>query len=487
MGLDRVDTDNIVAESITREKLGNALSGIAGPSSLPALKRLCGFGYDELPNSQTQGWGTNPGGFNAAGWTADSGEGTLSVDSSGPHGSHGLKIERGNAGNLDCHCTLPQSATIRGGFEFWLKINTTANLKNMSIYLYEDSSNLSNKHVFTPTSYPGSFQKSDGNWVRCVCPRDTFVVSGSPTEWGTNATKTVQKIRIFAESTGAIEITYADVMWQEAPKAGVIIGFDGPQMSVLTRAYPDMVARGWPGVAWTVASLVGTGSGENEYLSAADLTTLNDAGWDICSHGWDTTIFNGSTSVITIRNALEKASKYLNRAGYRGAVGHSWMGNAGDSITSNTGGIVEDYFLFGRGSIDRDEWGGSGSSALSQKSSMWVPWDWWSLPYITIHGDSLTDFSAGLEAKLDQAVRDRHVANIYTHQVHDSPDAGDISTGFWADLLTWLDTNVNNGNVEILTPTQWYNRIVGRPGTVRFGYDGAMYQIDGSATARRAI
>jgi peptidoglycan/xylan/chitin deacetylase (PgdA/CDA1 family) len=67
------------------------------------------------------------------------------------------------------------------------------------------------------------------------------------------------------------------------PDKGIVIfTFNDAYRSTYTKAYPILQAKGWKGTAYICPSVIGN---YNKF-TLGDLVFLNQAGWDISSHGW---------------------------------------------------------------------------------------------------------------------------------------------------------------------------------------------------------
>jgi len=380
------------------------------------------------------------------------------------HGDRSLKVHIPSGVTGTAYCTLPLSVTVRSGIGIWVKVDHASSVGALFIEVYENSS----KGYKISLRAASTLEDDVWNFVWLPIQPDAWTALNNPTEWGTaaNPTYAVSKIRfdIFA-SGGDINVNFGDLLTQDFPKAGVIIGFDGPYASVYTNAFPAMKARGWRGVVWCVVGNIGISG----YMTQAQIQELYDAGWDICSHGYSGVTFTDSTPTATVIEDVCSARDTLHSMGfYRGSQFHSWMGNSGTSaLDPNTGekagDIAKNLFLAVRGesrfNIPANN-NGDYYRFYDTRWSMWIPVNRYCLPYYGLHYGNNTNFSCTAQRYFDLAIAERGVLSTYAHRVLASPSVYDISTTFFNDMTTYLDGKVSAGDIEVITMSDWYNRIV---------------------------
>jgi hypothetical protein len=94
----------------------------------------------------------------------------------------------------------------------------------------------------------------------------------------------------------------------------------------------------------------------------------------------------------------------------------------------------------------------------SQQWSLWIPPNWHNLAYHANNYGSSTDFTVSMQGFVDLTIAMRGVLNTYTHRILASPGVNDISTGFFSDMIAYLDTKVAAGEIEVITMSDWYER-----------------------------
>lgn len=93
------------------------------------------------------------------------------------------------------------------------------------------------------------------------------------------------KIMLWLSDTGYKTISMQDFVdaisgKSQLPEKAIIITFDDGNQNVYNNAFPIMEELGFSGVICVVANRIGVAG----FLSADDLKTLNESGWDICNH-----------------------------------------------------------------------------------------------------------------------------------------------------------------------------------------------------------
>lgn len=93
----------------------------------------------------------------------------------------------------------------------------------------------------------------------------------------------------------------------DLPARPVVITFDDGFKDVYTNAFPCLQRYGFSAVVYAIAG----GTGLGNYMGAAELHALSDAGWEIGSHSWTHTSLRSPTvrlgrEITDSRQALEE-------------------------------------------------------------------------------------------------------------------------------------------------------------------------------------
>lgn len=423
-------------------------------------------------------------------WTAGSNT-TLAVDTTNYQvGDRGLALTAADGATGSATCDLPIATAVGGTLVFRVHCPDVSKFSTITFDLYETPA--SDSPYRYNINYPYSYGLQNG-WNTIVLRRDQFAAVGSPTAWGTAANPkfSVGRVRVFltANAGAPATITLGDCLAYQAPRAAVVLGFDGPYTSTYGTAFQDMKARGYRGVLWCVTNMIGGGSGVGTAWTAAQLKEAHDAGWDTASHTDAAATYTSSTPATTIAANIMTAQKRLLALGcVRGHQFGSWLGNTGSGAGWCGRSVASRYWWWCRGSTYDPRYNGIASTLITTVGySSWVPWDPYNIPYYAMYTASQTD-PTDVIAKLDQAIIDRHVVPLYVHRI--LPEAQltglDVSTTYWSTLLAAIDARVAAGTLEVITMSDWYARVCGR-GYTYFDQSGDLKLVTGAGTARRAI
>ena len=394
---------------------------------------------------------------------------TLSRDTTDyVYGKESLKMVVNSGADATASCTLPSQVTIRHSIGIWVKVDDVAKVGDVKIELYETpTSGYHRLHLYYKTS--SGFPLVNNTWHLIWVSSDCgWVAAYSPTEWGTIAhpTKIIQKIvmTVHAVSGQSPTAHIGGIIAQESSKAALVLTCDGPYSSAYTYTFTEFKKRGWPATLSCVVSKIDTSG----FWTVAQLREANAAGWDVASHNYYTTKYTAATPASTvISNLVQAKSQLLDWGFYSGSQHHSWMANEGNCAADpNTGkragDIVKQYFLTSRGYTYFAVADGEGqipSSWVSSVLSSWIPFNWYCLPYYALHLTNNTDFDVTAKGKFDLAIANRAVLSAYHHQISATPTAQDISITFFNQMLAYLDEKVAAGEIEVISMSQWYERV----------------------------
>lgn len=92
-----------------------------------------------------------------------------------------------------------------------------------------------------------------------------------------------------------------------------------------------------------------------------------------------------------------------------------------------------------------------------------------------VNSDGGKTFAANYKSFFDNAIARHEVLAIYCHNIEESARKYQVTPALWNNMIDYLDGKVTANEVEIISYTDWYNRIMGRPGSVLQGFDGDVY------------
>lgn len=461
--------------SIKLKHLSPQLEGLGGIQSPIRIKRLCGFQLDE-------DWVNN----------ATISSATLANDTADfKVGNQGLKMTTKYSWSAEACLQLDPynddfRVEVRSNLGIWVRVEDVNNLGIIRVRLHEDDDDDKFYQWGMDTSEM-RFPLVSGKWVLMWIPKHEFQDKGThqASEWGMaeHPTYNVKKVTLLLQrKTGGpdADVTFGEIMTVDSPKAAVILSFDDACNGVHTYAYPALKSRGWPGVVFINASMVGN----PEKLTLSNLHDMYDAGWDICSHGYSHA-FHASLTASQTRASLARMKRWLLANGfYRGSQFLAWPFNSAYTNEYNAINVAEEFHLGIRGHGLRAGCNLHLGGYIVEKSSPWIPVDWGQLPWFSVSSLDGKSFSVDYETLFDEAIARRDVLAVFTHDIIESPTNTSITPTFWYNMLAYLDEKVAAGEVEIITYTDWWNRTVGRAGSMRVGYDGDTYLITGSESQR---
>jgi hypothetical protein len=444
---------------IESRHLDNDLAGAGGFMSPLPIKTICGFQDDET-------------------WTPNA-SCTLEPDTADfKHGRQSLKMTV-TGSNATATCTLPFAIGVRGNIGLMVKVDDLAKVGSLWVYIYESATKYYKVSLYVSEATPvNNCGLVNDTWRMCWMRRDQFVGTGTPTAWGDGTAGSVDTYPVYKVMLQLVPVTdqtpivhFGWLANQEFPAAGVIFHFDDAYGSVATRALPIFQSYGFKGCVAVTGSLVGTGVGENAFLTESQIDTLYAAGWDVLSHNYTHVSATSSTVVADQVANLSQGQRYLrNKGWHRGSHFLAWPGNNGDNTERNAGLYASKFFLAARGNT---QWAADNPISDGEgKSGLWIPRD----PYNLAFQPMCEDCIATATALVEQVVRDRGIITFYAHRVKTSPDGSvDIDPTTLDTLLALCKTHETAGNLEVLTTSQWAARTIGRPG---------FFRVDGGSVPR---
>jgi peptidoglycan/xylan/chitin deacetylase (PgdA/CDA1 family) len=243
--------------------------------------------------------------------------------------------------------------------------------------------------------------------------------------------------------TQPASVSFDDLRYGVYATPAVIMSFDDGDATVYSTALPIMQQAGLKGTAYIISSQIGS-SDHPETMSLANLHALYDAGWDLGNHtvthdNFATfteqqmeTEFSGCANFL-IENGMGRAAKHV---AYPGGL---YNGDVQAAMTA-TG------MLTGRGTSFRP-------TGLPLD-------DPYQIPGSTVAVNTLS--LSQIEARIDQAVNDGAMIELYFHAFGD-PAAHPDDPNYWtspAELNAICDYIAQQG-IPVLTISQYYNLSTG--------------------------
>lgn len=189
-------------------------------------------------------------------------------------------INYSGSGTEDAYAEVEKTRIFDGSIPFVLPIYVHASNANSIIGLYLSNTSFSSGPniwlsigELTPGYYFLVFPSKD--WVH---PASSDHLSGP-----------YKKLRIYIRQSGGDVSSQTDItflgLFQGLHKPQICIQFDDGLESVITNGYPILQAVGLVGSVPAMGTELGGTYGGYDLMSAEQLTTLRNAGWEICVHG----------------------------------------------------------------------------------------------------------------------------------------------------------------------------------------------------------
>lgn len=426
-------------------------------------------------------------------------------------GRQSLKLTASTGSSARAVCT-PSAVNsddvrqIRGNLGVWIRVDTVANLNWIYLELYPDSGVGGSYYKYYPYKQDGpQYNKhalQDGQWHLCWIPAtvdtNVWAKTGTPPDYGTATSSPlpVQKMRVSvgANANGNVNAWIGGFLALEPPKAGLVIGFDGPYRSAFDYGCRRMLERGYIGVAHARAATMQ----DESHITISEWQELYAAGWDCGPHPSDGTAFNDTTPAATVAACIAREVAAFQRIlGPRGAQAISWLANNGESAAcpetgDKAGDIAKKMCLAARAKSVFGQTANRAGAGLNVfwdgKYSPWIPVNWWCLPFRSgSHSSQGWDFASNMKGFLDATINMRQVANIYIHRIKpntDTPDDLNVSEGWFDALMDYVAEHLAAGDLELLTYSTWQSKVCGRMGSYGCTLDGVPTYIAGGSTRR---
>lgn len=211
-------------------------------------------------------------------------------------------------------------------------------------------------------------------------------------------------------------------------KGKVTISFDDSLATTYTVAKPMMDAYGMSGVVYAIPELVGTAG----YMTVGQMKTLQDLGWDICSHTMSHLYMVGDPqpTEAEIRAELLDSKQWLIANGF--ARGSQHFASPGGQHTNEIIDIIKEYYVTHR-------------TILGSYQN----------PYPTINPYKLrvgliinTTTIAQIKASIDSAANQK---TWYILCIHDIVDPADVATKILPATFQEIINYLAAANVDVVT------------------------------------
>lgn len=288
------------------------------------------------------------------------------------------------------------------------------------------------------------------------------------TNTGADSWTTVRYIRItfVGTATYATSLTFDGLAYgYSLDKGKVIFTFDDVTDNVFTRAYPVMAANNQKGVVYMVTDWIGTGTGDNAYMSLDHLKTLYKDGWDVGNHSKAHTHFNAGSDAnnlidisggynFLIANGFNRSAKYF--AYPYGEYEYADLATAPNAVT-----YCATYSVFCRTTHEYPEI--SPAIIMNEKdtygSSQYL------LPIYYVFS---TTSAATVNAHIDDVVATKGITILLFHKIIADTDTADTvykyKIGDFTTISNYIKTKQDAGTLDVVTMDDYYNSYLHKNG-----------------------
>lgn len=342
-------------------------------------------------------------------------------------GGHAVKITYASGTSVFYDKTI--NTTIAGGgkFTFWVYIPSLTDLGSIALYL----SSTTNFAKFFSKTIQGTAIHEGWN---CL--------SISPSEWSNTGVESWDntflrlRIRINA-TTGTPSVIFDSLYTNTHQRPKCLITFDDSTESSYTKGYGYMSTLGLKGTNYVIGSRIGTAN----YMTLANLVTINDNGWDLGNHG--------DVNLTTLPTQAEQETEiageelYLTTNGFTRANKHYAYPNGGYD-TNAFAALAALGYKTARTIIDRTQ-----ANVLDEKYLL--------TRYAILNSTSV----ASATGYIDTAIARGESIILNFHQIVDA--TADVSTKvLTADfnaIMDYIKTKVDARLIDVVTITEWYDSL----------------------------
>lgn len=145
-------------------------------------------------------------------------------------------------------------------------------------------------------------------WNCMSWPKDFFKVGAGAPSWASP----IVRVRLYCQAVAAqqVSVSFDELRTGLSGQPSIMLRFDDGYASTYTIAYPKLASKGMRGSVFVISGYVGNAN----YMTAAQLTELGNAGWLLCNHADSGTSFLGQ-SQATVESRLATCDTFLNGLG----------------------------------------------------------------------------------------------------------------------------------------------------------------------------
>lgn len=368
----------------------------------------------------------------------------------GPHGYSTLKVIATASTEIQVTWVNKSAFNPKGGLLFAV-IRFPQSTTGMSrVVLSNGAASLANnKEMLFNTNFRREGDGSNDLWnylpmIVNDMPDDNYSASGQiSTEYGTGIDNTTDILSGRFNFPSAVDgdVFYIEgLFYQSYARPAITFGFDSNGTDIGTRAKPPLDALGWLGYIALEDGAYGLAA------EKARVQTYYDAGWDVLPHSVTHTSFTSLTDAQVLSEVNNSISNIESNGWTRGSKLFVYPQGAADGDTCAAMRSTKAIGAFGA----------RGRHVMPSHAGIDNIFD---IGRYELGGKTL----AQAKAAVDAAIAYGSSLHIYTHQIiagsADPPgDTLQWAEDNWNALLTYIRLKQNQGLVDVMTMTQWWEK-----------------------------
>ena len=385
-----------------------------------------------------------------------------------------LKVTTGSGNNAEIELNPCGIVSRNGCFVLRFYVEDYTKVSTLTVYLAKDTS-YTNFALFTYNiaSIPG-LQRN--GWHEWRFSDQTATASGEKAFTGgafTIANQAIHRMKVRVTPVAAqVAVVYLDSLETnpQQQKASILITADDSYKSWYSLGVQYLNTLGLKSTLYSIASSLGTGAGDGEFMSESNVSDMYAAGHDIAVHG-ATNLTSLSDPGARYADIVSNRDWLINRGMSRAAYHYAWPNGVYEMSTGDRSLRDAAYsagMLTARGTNRLTSYGSSGffvngpDHVIDHDACLFAT-NIMNLPIIGHDGtqDVGTTQLAALIARIDRAVAEKSTCILIFHKIGSSPvDALHCPEADFQAIANAVYAHVSAGNAECLTVSQWYKKLV---------------------------
>lgn len=352
------------------------------------------------------------------------------VEGAGPNEEDIFQFEINGASAQHRRTKTISAQVNEGGVGIWIKLLNPTEITGMTIFLSPD--NFTN--YFAHTLAPNDLMKS--GWFFHVIDRSNWANQGlGNTSWDDIMTQFRLIAVGQAGAVGGEQVQVGPIYINLNTKPKVIISFDDANDTDITVGKAKLDEYGYKGVSYVIQSKIGT----TNFLTEANLATMDAAGWDILGHHTTELDTLNLAEQITL---LTGVRAWLNSLGYKDKH-FSFPG--GKYTTDTPTAMIAAEMISGRTTDKRPI-----NPAISGHS-----------PYNLTAYATAQLTTAQMLADVDQSILEHASCIFFSHGLFVGATGIHTEKSNWEAFIDGLYKRENQGLCEVVSLTEYLNGLQG--------------------------